>query len=81
MTKRKLENTGLIFGLIATLMLFVGPFIIEFLFEEYKNDNVVGTVYFVMFLLFTYIGNVCGEKSKKYTIQDDRDDKLNEILK
>lgn len=81
MTRRKLRLTSGILGITAMLMLFVGPFIIEGFFEEYKNDKVIGTIYFICFLTFTYIANVCGEKESKYTVEDDRNDKLNEILK
>ena len=81
MTKRKIGIIGLIFGGIATLMMFVGPFIIEEFFEEYKNDKTIAAIYFIIFLVFVYVGNVLGEKSNKVgTIQEERDDKLKELL-
>ena len=81
MTKRKLGNIGICFGITSMLMLFVGPFIIEGFFKEYSNDKVFGTIYFITFLVFTYIGNVLGEKSNTIgTIEDEREDKLKELL-
>lgn len=74
-------NIGMVFGLLATLMMFVGPFVIEVFFEEYKNDRTIATVYFITFLSFVYIANVLGEKSNKVgTLQEERDDKLKELL-
>lgn len=81
LTKRKLGNIGIVFGAIAILMLFVGPFIIEGLFTDYRNDNTIATIYFVTFLIFIFIGNVLGERSNKIgTLQEEREDKLKEIL-
>ncbi len=81
LTKRRLGIIGFIFGSIAILMLFFGPFIIEGIFPEYKNDKTIATIYFVAFLVFIYIGNVLGEKSNKIgTIQEEREDKLKELL-
>lgn len=81
MTKRRIGNIGIVFGIIATLMLFVGPIIIEVFFDKYKNDKTIATIYFITFLIFTYIANSLGDKSNRIgTTQEEREDKLKEIL-
>lgn len=81
MTKRRMGNIGIVFGIIATLMLFVGPIIIEVFFDKYKNDKTIATIYFITFLIFTYIANSLGDKSNRIgTTQEEREDKLKEIL-
>lgn len=74
-------NIGIVFGIIATLMLFVGPIIIEVFFDKYKNDKTIATIYFITFLIFTYIANSLGDKSNRIgATQEEREDKLKEIL-
>lgn len=77
MTKRRIGNIGIVFGIIATLMLFVGPIIIEVFFDKYKNDKTIATIYFITFLIFTYIANSLGDKSNRIgTTQEEREDKF-----
>lgn len=77
MTKRRMGNIGIVFGIIATLMLFVGPIIIEVFFDKYKNDKTIATIYFITFLIFTYIANSLGDKSNRIgTTQEEREDKF-----
>jgi len=46
---------GIIFGTVAFLMLFVIPFFIP---EKYANDNMIVTIYFIVFLILIALGNI-----------------------
>ena len=76
-TKFKIKLV-IIFGIIATLMLFVIPF---FLPKEVENNKTFVTIYFIIFLSFVGWSNYTGEKIEKMSIDEKRDEKIKELLK
>jgi len=76
-TKFKIKLV-IIFGIIATLMLFVIPF---FLPKEVENNKTFATIYFIIFLSFVGWSNYTGEKIEKMSIDEKRDEKIKELLK
>lgn len=71
--RRVATYTGPLFGITAILMLFVIPFIFP------VKDKYVG-LYFILFLLFTFIGNVSlsylETPQKKHEIRNNLIDKI-----
>ena len=77
-SKRKiLFITGAVSGMIATLMLFVIPFV---LFAFNINDDKYALPYFITFLVLTAIGNITLEKANSTTLEDIRDEKIDQII-
>lgn len=80
MTKRKLGNIGICFGITSMLMLFVIPFIIVAIDEPLMNNTTFCWIYFSIFFSSMFISGKVIEKSECKTIQDEREDKLKELL-
>jgi hypothetical protein len=74
--KRKiLSRVGIFSGIVAFLMLFVIPFFIK------SNDKLCASIYFCVFLSFTYVANVTMEKSNKApSLDEEREEKIRQVL-
>ncbi len=88
MSKRSLSIIGTISGVTALLMLFVIPFVCIFLLrwmglpDNYFDNKLFVSIYFIIFFALTITGNVTMDKANsENTIEENRDEKLNEILK
>jgi hypothetical protein len=77
MLKRKiLSRVGIIVGILAFLMMFVIPFFIK------SNDKMYAGIYFVIFLICTAVANITMEKSSKpITLEEEREEKIRQIIK
>ena len=77
MLKRKiLSRIGVVFGIVAFLMMFVIPFFIK------SNDKMYAGIYFCVFLTCTCLANVTMEKSNKpITLEEEREEKIRQIIK
>jgi ABC-type iron transport system FetAB permease component len=76
MNRKQLKYIGLVAGVIAILMLFVIPFLLD------DNFSMSPWLYFVVFLCMTALGNITMEKSMKpLNKQEERKYKLKRILK
>jgi hypothetical protein len=75
--KRKiLSRVGMIFGIIAFLMMFVIPFFIK------SNNKTYAGIYFVIFLVCTAVANITMEKSDKpISLDEEREEKIRQIIK
>ena len=79
--KRKiLSRVGMIFGILAFLMMFVIPFI---LIKIPGTDNKLWAgIYFVIFLVCTAVANITMEKSDKpISLDEEREEKIRQIIK
>jgi hypothetical protein len=81
MLKRKiLSRVGIVFGILAFLMMFVIPFIIVKI--PGTDNRTYATIYFVIFLVCTAVANVTMEKSDKpITLEEEREEKIKQIIK
>lgn len=77
MLKRKiLSRISIVVGILAFLMMFVIPFFIK------SNDKMYAGIYFFIFLLFTVVANITIEKSNKpITLEEEREEKIRQIIK
>ena len=77
MLRRKILNRiGVVFGILAFLMMFVIPFFIK------SNDKTFAGIYFGLFLSCTCIANVTMEKSNKPpSLEEEREEKIRQIIK
>lgn len=76
--RKILGRIGVVFGIIALLMLFVVPFFIP---QEIGNDKTYAAIFFVSFLIFMFIGNITMEKSSKpLSLEEERDEKISQII-
>ena len=77
MLKRKILNRiGVVFGILAFLMMFVIPFFIK------SNNKMYASIYFCVFLTCTCLANVTMEKSNKpITLEEEREEKIRQIIK
>ena len=77
MLKRKiLSRIGVVFGILAFLMMFVIPFFIK------SNDKMYAGIYFCFFLTCTCVANVTLEKSNKPpSLEEEREEKIRQIIK
>ena len=82
MSKRNLIIIGTISVTIAILMLSVIPIIGIYFLPDYFYDKKLSLPYFITFLILVATGNITLEKSQHAkTTQEERDEKLNDILK
>jgi len=75
--RNRFGRIGIIFGITAVLMLFVIPIILSIYFSEISNNKTFSTIYFIIFLTFTAIGNITLEKSNSPMT---RDEKIDQVL-
>ena len=77
MLKRKiLCRIGVVFGILAFLMMFVIPFFIK------SNDKIYAGIYFFFFLTCTCVANITLEKSNKLpSLEEEREEKIRQIIK
>lgn len=74
--KKRLGKIGILFGILAFLMMFVIPFFIK------SNDKLYAGIYFGIFLTCTCIANITMEKSNKpVSLDEEREEKINQIFK
>ena len=81
MLKRKtLSRVGMIFGILAFLMMFVIPFIIVKI--PGTDNKLYAGIYFFLFLVCTAVANVTMEKSSKpLSLEEEREEKITQIIK
>lgn len=73
--RKRLSKIGIVFGIVAFLMLFVIPFFIK------SNDKLCAGIYFGIFLTFTCLANVTMEKSNKpISLDEEREEKIRQVL-
>jgi hypothetical protein len=79
LNRKRLGKIGVVFGIVSFLMLFVIPF---FIIKLPGTDNkLYAGIYFVIFLICTYIGNVTMEKSNKpLSLDEEREEKIRQVL-
>ena len=81
MVRKILTRICIIFGLTAFLMLFVIPIVIAVYFPDLGNNKQSAFIYFIVFLTFTAVGNISGEKaSSPLTKSESRTEKIDQIL-
>ena len=80
MLKRKiLSKVGIIFGIVAILMLFVIPFALKM---SGTDNKLFAGIYFGIFLVCTAVANITFEKSgKPVTLDEEREEKIRQIIK
>jgi accessory gene regulator protein AgrB len=78
MTSRVKSKLTLVTGIIAILMLFVVPF---FLPNSIANNKTFLWTYFILFFSLVGWSNYTNEKIDNMSVEENREEKLKEILK
>jgi hypothetical protein len=78
--RKRLSKIGVVFGVLAFLMLFVIPF---FIIKVPGTDNkLYAGIYFGIFLICTCVANITMEKSNKpISLEEEREEKIRQIIK
>lgn len=78
--RKRLSKIGVVFGILAFLMLFVIPF---FIIKVPGTDNkLYAGIYFGIFLICTCVANITMEKSNKpISLEEEREEKIRQIIK
>ncbi len=78
MGRRKFNKVVFWFGFVPIFQVFIMPFIIP---QWLGNNETFCWVNIIIFLTFLYFSNKAGERLNNPTIEDMRDEKIDDILK
>lgn len=78
MFRRRLNKISFYLGFVCLFQVFIMPFIIP---QWLGNNETFCWVNIIIFLTFLYTANKGGERLNNPTIEDIRDEKIDDILK